>query len=259
MVISHGLEGSSDKYYVRRTADYFHQRGWDIAAWSCRSCSGEMNRLPRFYHHGETKDLGYTVGNVLDRSYQEVILFGYSMGASMSLKYLGEKQRDKRIIGAITFSVPCNLKESSDRLREKENHVYEKRFLDKLIEKIKLKAQMFPDQIDLSGLEELDNFDHFHERYTAPLHGFRDAADFFEQSTCDQFLSNITVPVLIVNALNDPMLGDKCNPRDIARESKSVHLETPKHGGHAGFLISAFKRYSWMEIRSEKFLNEVIL
>lgn len=92
IVLSHGLEGSSDRYYIKRAARYFHERGWDILAWNCRSCSGEMNRLPRFYHHGDTEDLSKVIDHVLKSSYKKVILIGYSMGGSMSLKYLGEER-----------------------------------------------------------------------------------------------------------------------------------------------------------------------
>ena len=117
MIITHGLEGDSARHYVIRTADYFSQRGWDIIAWNCRSCSGEMNRLPRLYHHGDTVDLGFVVDLSLGLGYDSIVLVGTSMGGSMSLKYLGEADRNRRIKGAITFSVPCNLKDSSDALK----------------------------------------------------------------------------------------------------------------------------------------------
>ncbi len=254
LIITHGLEGDSGRYYVKRTAKYFHERGWDIIAWNCRSCSGEMNRLPRFYHHGETGDLDFIVNQGLDKGYEKIVLFGYSMGGSMSLKFLGEKLRDNRVKGAITFSVPCNLKDSSDVLKLKENQIYEKRFLAKLVEKMKLKAQLFPDLIDISEIDSLADFDEFHEKFSAPLHGFRDKAHFFQSATCDQFLNDIRVPTLIVNAGNDPMLGPKCYPLELAKKSDHVYLEIPKVGGHVGFTLLT-KKHSWMEERAQAFIE----
>ena len=252
MIISHGLEGDTNRYYVRRTADYFHKNGWDIYAWNCRSCSGEPNRLPRFYHHGETGDLDVIVQQALQSGYEEVVLFGCSMGGSMTLKYLGERTVDARIKGATVFSVPTNLRDSAETLKLKDNRFYERRFLKKLKEKMKLKSAVFPELIDISGIDMLDDFDVFHEWYTAPLHGFANGTEFFEETTCDRYMSEITVPVLLCNALNDPMLGEKCYPYEIAEASDYVFLETPLYGGHSGFSLWG-KVHSWMELRAEEF------
>ena len=258
MVITHGLEGSSDRYYVKRTAQFFHDKGWDILTWNCRSCSGEMNRLPRFYHHGDTADLALVIDQATSKDYKEVMLFGYSMGGSMSLKYLGEDRGlHPAIKGATTFSVPCNLRDSVEEIHKKENRFYEKRFLEKVIEKMKIKSKTMP-EIDIKGIDDLSDFDAFHDRYTVPLHGFDSLDDFYSQSTCDQYLSNIKIPVLIVNAQNDPMLGDKCYPENIAKQSEYVHLEIPKVGGHVGFTLSP-KDFSWMEYRAEEFILQSIL
>lgn len=257
MIITHGLEGSADRYYVKRTAKYFSD-AWDILAWNCRGCSGEMNRLPRFYHHGDTQDLHYVVTAALSTGrYDKLVFVGYSMGGSMSLKYLGERKPDKRIAGAVTFSVPCDLKDSNEQLRLMENRIYENRFLKKLKEKIVKKHHNHPSDISIEGLDALSDFDQFHERYTAPLHGFSNAEDFFEKSTCDQFLEHIRVPVLIANALNDPLLGEKCYPKDLASSLPNVYLETPNIGGHVGF-TQLDSDHSWMENRISTFIEEFI-
>jgi len=255
LIITHGLEGDSKRYYVKRTASYFFDHGWDVIAWNCRSCSGEINRLPRFYHHGETDDLSTVINHSLSMNYASVVLMGYSMGGSMSLKYLGERDVDSRIKGAITFSVPCNLHDSSETLKRKENQIYEKRFVGKLIEKMKVKAEKYPGSVNVEEIDKLKGFDDFHERYTAPLHDFENASHFFEEATCDRYLSNIKVPSFIGNAMNDPMLGDKCYPYELAERSKYVYLETPKLGGHAGFSIMG-RQHSWMEVRAKAFMEQ---
>jgi len=258
MVITHGLEGSADRYYVKRTAKYFHQRGWDILAWNCRSCSGEMNRLPRFYHHGDTDDLATVVNQAIANQYNDIVLFGYSMGGSMSLKYLGEERSiHKSIKGGITFSVPCNLRDSAEEIHKKGNQFYERRFLKKIVDKIKIKSTSMAG-IDISGIDDLEDFDAFHARYTVPMHGFASLDDFYKKATCDQYLGDIKLPVLIASAQNDPMLGDKCYPEIIAQDSTFIYLETPKEGGHVGFTISP-RDYSWMEYRADDFIRKQIL
>ncbi len=257
LVITHGLEGNSERHYVQRPAKYFSGKGWSVLAWNCRSCSGEMNRLPRFYHHGDTQDLVSVIDHAVAQGFREIVLLGSSMGGSMTLKYLGEDpSRHDEVLGAVTFSVPCNLKDSADQLELRSNKFYEKRFLKKLKDKLALKAEIHP-ELDIEGLEELKDFEAFHERYTVPLHGFSSLQEFYGEATCDRYLPGVEKPALIVNAWNDPMLGERCYPQELLASSRSVFLEIPAKGGHVGFTMPG-DPYSWMEYRAWGFISEVV-
>lgn len=256
IVLSHGLEGSADRHYIKRPAHYFSQKGWDILAWNNRSCSGEMNRLPRFYHHGATEDIAAVIDRGLEEGYDEVVLIGYSMGAGMQQKYLGEREADERIKGAISFSVPCNVQNSADMLRKGAGRIYEKRFIKKLKEKILKKAEVV--EMDVSGIRDVRNFRELDERFTLKVHPeYTSADDFYSRITSDQFLPNIKIPLLIVNAINDPMLGEPCYPVDLAEKSSNIYLEMPEKGGHVGFTIPN-SEWSYMEIASNRFIEDVI-
>jgi predicted alpha/beta-fold hydrolase len=258
VIISHGLEGSSDRHYVRGMAKYFFERGWDALAWNCRSCSGEMNRLPRFYHHGATEDLKSVVDHVGSAEYESIALVGISMGGSLSLKYAGEHEAFPAKVKAIaTFSVPCHLGSSARELDRRAKKFYLERFLKKLGKKIQMKAAMFPEIISDSGFEKIRSFAEFDNKYTAPLHGFHDASDFYERASSLSFLPHIKIPSLIVNALNDPFLPRECFPYEIARRSPFVFLETPRYGGHTGFTLAGRKE-NWMEVRAFEFVNSVL-
>ncbi len=258
IILSHGLEGSADRHYIKRPAKLFHNKDWDILAWNNRSCSGEMNRLPRFYHHGATEDISAVIDHALDHGYEQVVLMGYSMGGGMQQKYLGEREPDKRIIGAVSFSVPCNVLNSADELGKKGNKFYEDRFIRKLKEKILKKAELMELPVDLEELRAVKTFRALDTAFTLKIHPeYKDAEDFYQRITSDQFLHNIKIPLLIVNALNDPMLGEKCYPIELAEQMDNLYLEMPKLGGHVGFTISG--SLSYMEVAAEQFIDEVIL
>jgi hypothetical protein len=257
MIVSHGLEGSSDRHYSKGMARYFYRRGWDALAWNCRSCSGEMNRLPRFYHHGATEDIRAVVEHALTSgNYDTIVLVGISMGGSMTLKYLGENagQLPMAVKGGAAFSVPCHLGSSARELDKPEKKFYLNRFLKKLGKKIKLKSELFPDLISYRGFERIRTFEEFDNRYTAPLHGFANAQDFYERAASLPHIARINVPVLIANAVNDPFLPPACYPFEIARQSEHVYLETPDRGGHTGFTLAG-SADSWMEVRAFEFLG----
>lgn len=259
IVLSHGLEGSADRHYIKRPAQYFSKKGWDILAWNNRSCSGEMNRLPRFYHHGATEDIAAVIERGLTEGYEEVILMGYSMGGGMQQKYLGEREHDNRIIGAISFSVPCNVQNSAEMLKIGASRIYENRFVSKLKQKIIKKSEQIDVPVDLDALKKVRNFKQLDETFTLKVHPeYKDATDFYTRITSDQFLPNIKIPLLIVNAVNDPMLGEPCYPIDLAEKSNNIYLEMPKKGGHVGFTIPG-SEWSYMEHAADRFISEVIL
>ncbi|MEP2776118.1 MAG: alpha/beta fold hydrolase [Luteolibacter sp.] len=254
-IISHGLEGSSKATYVQGMAKSLISRGWDVLAWSYRGCSGEPNRLPSFYHSGKTEDLDCVIRHAKENHpAKHIDLVGFSLGGNLTLKYVGERgaEIDRTIRRAVAFSVPCELACCSRTLEEKGNRLYMERFLKTLRRKVLEKEQIFPGQINVEGMDTIRSFADFDGRYTAPLHGFRDAEDYWERSSCRRVLAGIAIPSLLVNAANDPILGPDCYPEEEARGSRHFHLEIPAAGGHCGF--GAGKEY-WSESRAAEFLS----
>lgn len=258
IVVSHGLEGSSDRHYVLGIASYFSSRGYDVLAWNCRSCSGEINRKPRFYHHGDIEDIALVIGHAQKKySYRKIVLVGFSLGGSMTLNYLGLRGADiaETVVAAVAFSVPCDLASSARELSQPHNWFYLRRFLKKLRKKLEAKALLFPHEISLAGFEEITSFREFDARYTAPLHGFDSAEHFYQMASASRHLHAVQIPTLIVNALNDPFLPECCYPYDITRRHHKVFLETPRFGGHVGFSLTGRKE-NWMEERAFGFLSQ---
>lgn len=260
VIISHGLEGDSHRHYARGFARAFNEAGWDALAWNCRSCSGEMNRLPRFYHHAATDDLAAVVQHALaGGAYAQVGLVGVSMGGSMTLKYLGEngRQLPAEVLGGVAFSVPVDLAGSEAKLARRDTYVYTQRFLRKLKKKLQVKLQRYPGLYSLNGFDEISRFQQFDDRYTAPLHNFESAQQYYRIASSKTYFDGIDRPVLIVNALNDPFLSESCYPYAYAGGSRYVHLEVPVNGGHVGF-TQPFTNETWSEQRAVRFLNEML-
>lgn len=255
VIITHGLEGDSRRHYVLGMAQLFTQNGYDALGWNCRSCSGELNRLVRFYHHGDAGDLRLVINHaVVKYGYEEIVLVGFSMGGSLTLRILGEDPDAvaPQIKKAIAFSVPCDLLAGVRVLSKPGNKVYANRFLKKLGEKIKEKEKLFPGQISYTDYKKIRHFTEFDNRYTAPLHGFADADDFYARASVKPFLKNIRIPSLLVQALNDPFLSAESIPYDEAAANDFLFLETPEYGGHCGFGLAG-SQFSWAEMRALAF------
>jgi predicted alpha/beta-fold hydrolase len=256
LVLSHGLEGDSMRHYIMGLVKLFNSKGIDTLVWNNRSCGGEMNLKPILYHHGASYDLDTTINHVLQMNrYREIFLSGISMGGAQTLKYLGEKGLDLNPIikRAAVFSTPCNLPSSAATLKEKSNLFYKKRFLGKLKKKMIEKGNQFPALVDLELLEKVDDFDTFDTFFTAKIHGFKDANDFYQSVSADNWMPLIAIPCLILNALNDPLLGSACYPVKLAKLKPEIHLEMPKCGGHTGF-VSKGEEFTYAEYRVLDFL-----
>ena len=257
VIVSHGLEGNSHRHYVTGTAKLFSEQGWDAIGWNCRSCSGEMNVLPRLYSHVDAPDLSEVIDHVLSTKwYKKIALVGFSMGGAITLNYLTKmkEHHPAELVAAVVISAPVDVGASADELEKRKNRFYLQRFLKKMIKRIKAKAAQFPELIDVSRADEIKTFSEYDIRFTAPLNNCKDPAEFYRKASTRDRLHEINIPSLLVIAENDPFMPASCYPYDVANDHKYFHLEVPTRGGHVGFTIRSLQ-YSWMEARALEFIK----
>ncbi|HSF55448.1 MAG TPA: alpha/beta fold hydrolase [Algoriphagus sp.] len=255
VIVSHGLEGNSTRPYMLGMAREFRLKGFDVLTWNFRGCSEEMNRKVIFYHSGATYDLD-TVVNYAQKDYQEIFLVGFSLGGNLSLKYLGEKKStNPKIKKGVAISVPLDLAKSCEKISTGENIIYSKRFLVTLKEKVIRKSLAFPGELPVGLLRKIKTLRDFDDFFTGPLHGFADASEYYEVNSSLQFLEQIEVPALVLNAQNDPFLSDTCFPVKLAKKLDLVHFEFPKHGGHVGFSGPSREKSYYSELRAVEFIT----
>ena len=266
-VVAHGLEGSTDRAYVRGMARALARRGWAVCAWNLRGCSGEPNRLARTYHSGVSDDLDAVVRRVLDRpapgssgegGAEAVGLVGFSLGGNVTLKWLGERGGavDPRVVGAVGISVPVDLGSAAVIMEHWSRRVYMARFLRSLRAKVEEKAGRFDGVPDPAPLRAMRSFREFDGHVTAPLHGFDSADDYWTRSSAKPLLEHVRVPTLLVQALDDPFLSPSCYPREEAARNPALTLLTPSHGGHVGFVERGGE--FWSETVTARFLDAAL-
>jgi predicted alpha/beta-fold hydrolase len=264
VVVSHGLEGDSYRSYILGMVRAFNREGFDALAWNFRGCGGEVNQTYRFYHSGATPDLHFLVNHICNHSeYRSIILIGFSLGGNLTLKYLGEQGEAAQdtISAAVVFSVPLDLQACSRKIAQPQNFIYSKRFLRNLKKKIKSKEAIMPDKISAEFLPNIRTLEDFDDYYTAPLHGFRNAADYYQQCSSIRFLQSIRVPTLVVNAKNDPFLAEECYLTDEEETSAWLYFQAPYAGGHCGFMPRRYTAGSnfWSESRAIQFIKSVVV
>lgn len=261
VVISHGLGGHSRRQYVVGMAHIFLRAGWNVVAWNFRGSVGSPMHRPVFTHNGAIEDLAAVINalpGMMEMPPTRIGLVGFSMGANLSLLYLGRKAAElpKGICGAVAFSVPCDLPATSRQMAHWSNRIYMRRFLIQLKEMLAPVAARFPERVSLEHYEEIRDFSDFDNRYTAPLHGFSDAIDYWTRCSSLHVLDRIQTPALIVNAQNDPFLTPSCFPHAVCAANPALRLLAPRSGGHCGFIEFCDDHVYWSERIASRFLAQ---
>jgi uncharacterized protein len=251
IVLFHGLEGSSDSHYARALMHAVNVNEGRGVVVHFRGCSGEVNRLPRAYHSGDSAEIDWILRRLRATRSGPIFVVGVSIGGNVLLKWLGEQGLAARevITRAAAISVPFDLAATADVLAQGFNRVYTRHFLATLKAKTLLKWQRYQALCDIKRLRAARTLREFDDAVTAPLHGFNGAADYYARASSKPFLSEIALPTLLISARNDPFLPPQCLPTP-QEVSSYVELDTPDTGGHVGFVSGRFPgNINWLTNR----------
>ena len=255
-IFTHGFLGNSTRPYLLGGVKAFNSANYDALAWNHRGLGGENNRFERITTHGSSDDLEAVINYVISKKqYTEIILVGYSKGGNISMKYAGEKSVNipPEIKKIIAISSPTDLQGSVDVMGK--NGFYTERFKTKLIKFLLNRSELIDNQIlkDFSKFKYLDDFT---DHYIAPLHGFKDGRDYYEQCAAISLVDKIKVPTLILNAKNDPVLSESCAMLEVAKNSDYIFSELPNYGGHCGFYQPNRDGIYWGDKRMIEFVEQ---
>ena len=251
VVLFHGLEGSSASHYSRKLMRAIAACGWHgvVAHW--RGCSGEPNRLPRAYHSGDSDEVDWIIRRLRPR-----YAIGISLGANALAKWLGMQGTEAPIDAAVVIAAPQDLRAGAERLAHGFSRLYCRHFLTTLKAKALAKLVQYPGLCDGARIRDARTLYDFDDAFTAPVHGFAGAHDYWQRSSCRPWLASITVPTLVINALNDPFVP-ATSLAGLAEVSRAVTLDYPMEGGHVGFPTAPFPgSTTWLCERSLDYLGE---
>ena len=237
LVLFHGLEGSSSSHYAQAFADEARQRGWRFAIPHFRGCSGELNLAPRAYHSGDWEEVAWMLARFRSLHRGAIVAAGVSLGGNALLRFAEEAgERASASVRAIAaVSAPLDLAAGGRAIgRGFGRQVYTRMFMRTMRPKALRKLAQHPGLFDAERMRAARGLRDFDDVFTAPLHGFRDAADYYARASAGRQLGRIRIPALVLNARNDPFLPGSALPAANA-VGPCVTVWQPAHGGHVGF------------------------
>ena len=260
VILFHGLAGSYKSPYIQGVVKELAENGFDSVLMHFRGCTGNDNLLPRSYHSGDSGDALEFIKSVKNEfPDSKLYAVGYSLGANMLLKLLGELKQNTLLEKCVAVSPPMQLDVCSDRMNSGFSRYYQHRLVKDLniaLDKKYDKHDMYTHiNLKRQDIQKLKTFWEFDGAYTAPIHGFDSAQDYYTKSSSKQYLRAIETPTLIIHSKDDPFMTQDVIP--IQEElSKNVELELTQKGGHVGFIAGTlFKPEYWLEKRVVSYLK----
>lgn len=258
VLILHGLGGDINSAYAKSFMNSFSKSNWRPVFMHFRGAGEECNRLDRAYHSGDTEDVAYIV-NLLSKQCDEIAAVGVSLGGNVLLKWLGQTGDRNPLKAAVAISVPFELRPSVDHMSTGFSRAYQRWLLRSLRYYINRKFENRPAPFDMQLANTARSFWEYDNVVTAPLHGFKDADQYYAESSSRQYLPGITVPTLIIHAKDDPFVPTQAIP-SFEEVSSSTTLQITDYGGHVGFISSKgyFKTENWLDKRIPAYLREFL-
>jgi predicted alpha/beta-fold hydrolase len=261
-ILFHGLAGSYKSPYIQGVMKEFKKAGINSVLMHFRSCSGTINNLPRSYHSGETGDALFFI-RLLKKRYPDAKLYGvgYSLGGNMLLKLLGEMGEKSLLLAGVSVSAPMQLDTCANTINNGFSKIYQnhlvKNLKNSLLEKYKQHDMKTLLNFKKEDVKKIKTFWEFDEIYTAPIHGFKSAQDYYTKCSSKQFLKNIKIPTLIIHSSDDPFMSTDIIPKKNELSTYCI-LELYSHGGHVGFISgNIFQPEYWLEKRVVNYLSSI--
>lgn len=258
LILVHGLEGSSDAGYKRSLTQHALEKGFTVHRFNMRSCGGTESLAKTNYHAGQTSDLLSVIRAIHTERPGPIFVVGFSLGGNVVLKLAGElgDRAGELIAGVCAVSTPIDLAACVERLGHPGNFIYAWRFLSRLKQRIRLRAQQAPDMYTVEGLQSVKTVYDFDDRYTARFFGFGTAANYYGTQASRNFLDAIRVPTLLVQAKDDPLIPFSVYDHPAFRTNPNLKLIAPEHGGHLGFIARGRPRF-WLDPVLLEWIEEV--
>lgn len=258
ILLLHGLEGSSLAHYMSGIADKAWAAGWNVVRLNQRNCCNTEHLSRGLYHSGLTADPVFVTRELIDRDgIRSLAVAGYSLGGNLALKLAGELADYPALKAVCAISPTLDLARCVDALERRGNFIYQWNFVRNLKARMRRKAAAFPDAFSLEPLRRIWTVRRFDDVYTAPHHGFRDAADYYYRASALRTVDRIRIPTLIIAAEDDPFVPPAPFRHPTIAGHPHITVVMTPHGGHCAFVERGSDGYDgyWAEREIVRFAS----
>ena len=245
LLILHGLTGGSDNEYIRWMTQYATEKFHLCCVVShARGCGRSQLTSPRSFCAAHTNDLRVSLKYLRSIVGSDTPIFavGYSLGAGILTKYLGEENNQCSLEGAIICCASFNMLLSTANMEQwLHSRTYNRRLTNNLIRYIQQHEHHFLHEesdlrLNLPQAYQARTVRDFDTRVIIPQYGFRDVEHYYEEASSHQWLKHIRVPTLILSAIDDPICPIEGLPNEDILQNPAIIAIKTLEGGHVSYL-----------------------
>ena len=235
VILIHGLTGAESSVYMKSQARCLHDRGVSVLRLNLRGAGPSRPTCGAQHYAGRTQDFRALLSLLpAELSGDGVYAVGYSLGAAMLLKYLGEEGASTPLRAAASVSAPIDLSVTSRCMLRSRNTLYHRHLLGEMKREATGVGAVLSaaERAAILGAATIWQYD---EDFIAPRHGFDGAEDYYERSKPLRFMPGIRIPTLVLAALDDPWIPGALYSGFGWMGNKALTPLLPQQGGHVGF------------------------
>ncbi|XP_051193558.1 embryogenesis-associated protein EMB8 [Lolium perenne] len=240
LILLPGLTGGSQDTYVRHMLLRARSKGWRVVVFNSRGCASSPVTTAKFYSASFTGDLRQVVDHVLAR-YPECNIYaaGWSLGANILVRYLGEETDKCSLSGAVSMCNPFDLVIADEDFHKGFNNIYDRALANSLRAIFKKHALLFEGldgEYNIPKAANAKTVRDFDEGLTRVSFGFKSVDDYYSNSSSSDSIKNVSIPLLCIQAANDPIAPSRGIPREDIKANPNCLLIVTPQGGHLGWV-----------------------
>uniref|UniRef100_A0A3B1JI21 Phospholipase ABHD3 n=1 Tax=Astyanax mexicanus TaxID=7994 RepID=A0A3B1JI21_ASTMX len=236
-----GMTGNSQQTYILTAVQHATQLGYRCVVLNNRGFGGEELLTPLTFCAADVD----TVVNHVKELYPQAPLLGagVSLGGMLLMYYLACKGQDSKIVAGLTISVVWESFETSVSLEQPINRLlFNRHIAINLCLAVKRHRKILEKAIDVDHVLKARTIREFDERFRSPINGYKTCVDYYKDASPVYKLQQTKVPVLCLNAADDPFSPKHALPVGLVQRMPNVALLVTAHGGHIGFLEGLFPK-----------------
>jgi len=264
LLLIHGLNGHSEEAYIKYMMLLAHRKGWRSVGFNHRGCGNTKLLTPRPYNGANTADICAAINHIHRRwPLSTLYAAGFSLGANLLVKYLGQEKENTPVLGAVSVSNPWDLAKNTEVCMGTtlEGKIYSLALTHELKNYVKEHRSVFDKVkgLDVDEVLRSTTIKEFDERATVPLWGYSSLQEYYQDASSARYLSDVQVPLMAINALDDPVVSKDCIPVQEFKQKQNLILVTTRQGGHIGWSegFNPTSGASWAEKLAIVFLDSV--
>ncbi|CAK9093275.1 unnamed protein product [Durusdinium trenchii] len=258
LLVLPGLNNNSRTSFVQATMRHIRSEGFQAVALNYRGLTSDL-KTPKVASAESWADIHEVAQHILKvKPNCELFGLGFSLGGGMLLRHLGFEGERTLFKAAVTVAAPVDFTGACAALESSRRKLFINFMISQGAKAFMLQGLVkskFRDRVDLKRVLLATRLSQIESALICPLMGYATPAEYYEANNPRPFLHKVSVPTLVVNAEDDPVISLHTLPFDELKRNPRIYVAVTKRGGHIGWGSGGLGAGAWTDSMAAHFLQ----